>query len=124
MKLEILESITLQSGESPWISTTWKNKSHGLFDVTWTPDTPKGEIEKQERSLVFWRTDQLNENEVVFGMPFPIESIENDSLQSKAIQYEGQNPTINTGIDGNVLLKAIAIAQNPELSLKLLNQQP
>lgn len=94
----------------------WKKIPYGLYEVSRTIPG------NTERFLASWGIDinYPNNGPILFIMPFPVESIEKEESQiiekepMQLVQFDG-----NT-ITGDVLLKAIAIAQNPELAKDLL----
>jgi hypothetical protein len=95
---------------------TWSGYEYGLYEVTM--DAPQG----SDRMLVYYGLDNnvpTMKNPIIMIMPFPDISIENEVQREieqpqQLVQFDG------TAITGDVLLKAIAIAQNPELAKDLL----
>lgn len=103
--------------ESIHAVSTWNGYKFGLYDVT--VDINGGE----DRILAYYGLDNnvpTMKNPIVLLMPFPLISMENEEAQiiekepQQLLQFDG------TAITGDVLLKAIAIAQNPELAKDLI----
>lgn len=102
----------------------WSGYKYGLYDVTKQNDlTNKNDCSLLDRILIYYGLDMNIDTmkaPILMAMPFPVisvleqnsEIIENEPKQ--LIQFDG------TAITGDVLLKAIAIAQNPELAKDLL----
>lgn len=96
---------------------TWSGYEYGLYEVT--VDVSEG----TDKLLVYYGLDNnapTMKNPIVMIMTFPEISIEKEEpnvIQKEplqVVQFDG------TAISGDVLLKAIAIAQNPELAKDLL----
>ena len=120
MNLKIIGERKFSPGEAPFDVFNWNSYEFGLYDVTHYPGSKKGDlVAKQDRILMYWGTDENypNQGKIVICMPFPSVSVVNaaDEKPQNTEMYP-----VNTGIDVNVLLKAIAIAQDPKLALELI----
>lgn len=97
----------------------WEGRPHGIYEVTHMMN------EQRVSQLVMWGIDAnfLNSPPIVISMPFPTVAVferqdtaitEEHIPPRQFVEFEGSH------ITGDVLLKAIAIAQNPELAKDLL----
>lgn len=119
-KLIILDTINFTDDvKNIHDNSLWVGRQHGLYEVS----CMIGNL--RHRFLVTWGIDSNfpNQSPIVFSMPLPtvdvFEKVQENQIIEKPMQLLESE---GTSITGDVLLKAIAIAQNPELSLKLLNQ--
>jgi hypothetical protein len=85
----------------------WVKKDYGLYKVT-------------DGLGMLHLVNYFKNNDgvvTVFGMPYPIES------EEKETEIVSELKTADCSfISGDTLLKALAIAQNPELAVQLLNK--
>jgi hypothetical protein len=121
MNLKVTGKRTFGIGETAFNQTEWTQWDSGLYDVVWCPNSKPGDATaKNERVLMFWGHDENipNTQRVLVCMPFPGFAVATEPEQSPISKIE--RIPLETGISGDVLLKAIAIAQDPKLALELL----
>ena len=121
MKLKVIEKRIFKPSETPFAQTYWEQYINGLYEVVWYPNSKPDDVNaKAERILMFWGYDENmpNDKRILLCMPFPGFSIVAE--QERPPLAELKSSPVETGISGDVLLKAIAIAQDPKLALELL----
>ena len=116
MNLKVTGKRSFAVGENCFDRALWQSFEFGLYDVHYPNPTP-GQETKKDHILMSWGHDENypQNQSMLFCIPFP----------GFAIIAEQERPpikqqTASAGIDGDVLLKAIAIAQDPKLALELL----
>ncbi len=92
----------------------WEGYKVGLYKVTEIRQN-----EKNRKHLVYYGEDHFG-NVLPFGIPFPYDSEFED--EPKWIEAPTVVQLDQSSISGDTLLKAIAIAQNPELAIQLLTK--
>jgi len=130
MKIIIVKSITFPPEiNNPYNMDLWKSRPYGYYDVTWLPNPGSKDI---NRMLFYYGIDKNlkinNPIPLIYGLPFNMDYMDMETMPTTNVVAESQKekivikPVESSSITGDTLLKAIAIAQNPELALQLLNK--
>lgn len=123
MYLKIKGKRIFEKGENAFDPKSWTAYEPGVYEALHYPRKSGERTDETDRILMFWGYDNNFPAQPMMPCCIPMPNAYDFIEEVEQPQKETAMSSKEAGISGDVLLKAIAIAQDPKLSLELLNRQ-